>query len=486
MPTPDHVAVRPGTHRDPDVAGIALAAIFSGVWFAVGYVRWRHLRAGASDLGIFDQASWLLARGRVPFITSIGINVFADHLSPVLAVFAPLYRIAATPAWLIGVQAICVGVTILPLRALAHELGAPRLLAGVLVGASPALWSAIVYDVHPVVFATPAIAWALLAARRDDVLAATIAGVLVVLCRADAAIALAGVAVVASPSVRRRLLWIVPVPLAASVLVPHALGTWQTFEHYYGHLGSGWPDALLHPWRIAAALVAPGALLQVLLWLVPLGFLPLRRPRWFTAMFVAGLPLLLSSWPGIIAPWYHHAAYLVPIGIGGALAGWAAIHEPAVHESSLHDTSESTAPARSTRLAHLVLAVGAALALITASPLAPSAPSEARLLDALRPEIPGVRDGMVAIGPTEASSTSNLINGHLSRRVEAYTFPCPFAGEHDGRACDHPNLFDRADHVSVVAVIGHHDLRWLTSYGNWRITFSGNATIARRVGTSPR
>ena len=458
-----------------DGTGWTLAVLFAGVWFGVGYLRWRQLRAGASDLGIFDQASWLMSEGRAPFITSIGINVFADHVSLVLVLFAPLYLIVATPVWLIGFQAICVGLTVVPLRALADELGAPRWLAGALVAASPALWSAVVYDVHPVVFATPAVAWALLAARRGDVRTATIAGLLVVICRADIAIALAGVAVVATPGVRRRLLWLVPVPLAASVVIPQVLGSWQTFGHYYGSLGSGWGDALVHPWRIGAALVAPGALLQMLLWLTPLAFLPLRRPRWFGAMFVAGLPLVLSSWPGIIAPWYHHAAYLVPIGIGGALAGWARISE----------ISKRAVRARAPLVPGLPLAVGATLTLVTASPFAPYAPSEVRLADVVSHEIPGVRAGVAAVGPTEAVSAPNLINGQLSRRDEVYNFPCPFPGVHDGRTCSHSNLLDKAGNVSVVVVVGHRDLSWLQAYGNWTITQTDDVTIARRVGTSP-
>lgn len=475
MPAPDPAPAGPSSRRGFDGSGFALAVVFAGVWFGVGFLRWRRLQAGASDLGIFDQASWLLSRGHAPFITSIGINIFADHVSPVLVLFAPLYWIAATPVWLIGFQAICVGLTVVPMRALADELTAPRWLAGALVAASPALWSAAVYDVHPVVFATPAVAWALLAARRDDVRAATIAGLIVVICRADIAIALAGVAVVASPSVRRRLLWLVPVPMVASVVIPRALGTWQTFGHYYGALGSGWGDALVHPWRIVLALVAPGALLQMLLWLAPLGFLPLRRPRWVAAMVIAGLPLVLSSWPGIIVPWYHHAAVLVPIGIGGALAGWV----------RLSVTAKRGMPARSPRVPGLVLAAAAVLTLVTASPFAPYAPREVRLGYNLQHEIPGVRAGIAAVGPTEAASAPNLIAGHLSRRDEAYIFPCPFPGKHNGRSCGHPNLFDRASHVSVVVVVGHRDLRWLQAYGRWEITQTDNVTAARRVGTSP-
>ena len=129
LPSDDQASSGPSSRRPVDAVGWRLAALFASVWFGVGYLRWRRLRAGSSDLGIFDQASWLLSRGRSPFITSIGINVFADHVSPVLVVFAPLYRIVATPAWRLGVQAICPGLTVVPLRALA-DLANDEPLAG--------------------------------------------------------------------------------------------------------------------------------------------------------------------------------------------------------------------------------------------------------------------------------------------------------------------------------------------------------------------
>ena len=95
------------------------------------------------------------------------------------------------------------------------------------------------------------------------------------------------------------------------------------------------------------------------------------------------------------------------------------------------------------------------------------------------------RDAIAAVGPTEAVSAPNLVSGHLSRRDEAYNFPCPFPGKHGGRACGHQNLTNRADHVSVVVVVGRRDLSWLQAYGNWTITQTDDITIARRVGTSP-
>ena len=67
----------------------------------------------------------------------------------------------------------------------------------------------------------------------------------------------------------------------------------------------------------------PTAAFQLFSWWLPVGFLPLRRPRWVWATAVGGAPLLLSSWGGVAEPWWHHGAVMVPFAIGGALAAMA-------------------------------------------------------------------------------------------------------------------------------------------------------------------
>ncbi|MDQ6696242.1 MAG: DUF2079 domain-containing protein [Actinomycetota bacterium] len=445
-----------------DRAGWAAAAISAGIWFVIGYARYRNLRAGASDLGIFDQAAWLLAHGHAPFVTSIGINVFADHVSPVVLAFGPLYRLSATPVWWLAAQAACLGLTVVPMRRLAHELDAPPWLATAAVVLSAPLLSAATYDVHPVVLATPAVAWALLAGRRDDVRAATIAGVLVALCRADAVTALAGVALVSRPAARRRLLLLVPIPLIVGLGVPHLLGTWQTFGRYYHHLGTGWGDALLHPWRIVGALLARTSLRQIGFWLLPVGFLPLLRLRWFAALVVAGSPLLVSTWPGIPTPWYHHGAFLVPIATGGALAV----------------VGRRRSRWRGAAVGSLLLGAGLGLAFI--SPLAANSPGEVRLADAFRRADPAVAAAIRAVGPHEGVAAPNSVLGHLGHRRDAYIYPCPFLRLDGHRACHHSNLAGRARRVDVVVLIGRQRVGALRRLGFVHVEHRDGITIARR------
>lgn len=266
------------SHGGRDLRG--WAAVGAACFFTLSLRRWADLRAGASDLGIFDQATWLMAHGRAPFVTNIAINVFADHVSAVLLLFVPLYRLVATPVWLLAAQAACLGLTVLPARRLADHFGAGRGWATVFVLANPFMWNAAVNDVHPVVFATPAggVAAARGPPRRPTGRNRRCGPHRPV--PADTVTVLVGAAIPAGPRVRRRLLWLTPVPLVVSQVLPHVLGTWQTFERYSGRLGTSPTDALVHPWRLV--LLVPTAALQLFSWWLPVGFLPLRRP--------AGLP----------------------------------------------------------------------------------------------------------------------------------------------------------------------------------------------------
>src|SRR6266571_4239831 len=86
---------------------ILVSAIgFSLLVLVASWYRHATYRSTSYDLGVFDQALWLLAHGKSPFVTLIGTNIFFDHFSPVLVAFVPLYWIAATPFWLILVQSL--------------------------------------------------------------------------------------------------------------------------------------------------------------------------------------------------------------------------------------------------------------------------------------------------------------------------------------------------------------------------------------------
>lgn len=379
-----------------DRPGLALGLLYAVVVFVPGWLRYANHWA-VVDLALFDQGAWLMSRGRAPELTVLDENLFGDHLSPVLVLFAPLYRLVASPLWLLAAQALALGLAVPALRALARQIGASPGLATVATMASAPLLAAATFDVHPVVATVPVTAAALAAAHRDDTRAVTWAAVLVFLIRADASVVLLGVAVLARPRARRRLLALAPVGMAVGVIVPLLLHSDQTFERYWGHLGSSPADALTHPWRVVPALLSESALTIALIWLVPVGLLTLARPRWALATAVAGAPLLLSSAPATALPHFHHAAALVPFVVGGAV---------------LAASDRGLSRPRAT-----VLLAGAALALAVSSPLSPRFPDQLRVPAVAAPRpVQGIDRALAAVEPHDAVAAEVYLLPRLAHR----------------------------------------------------------------------
>jgi uncharacterized membrane protein len=404
-----------------------------------------------------------MSRGRVPDISLLGRNLFSDHLSPVLVLFALPYRLAATPAWLIGIQALALGVTLLPLRALADDEGAPRALVTVAVLLSAPLAAAAVFDFHPSTLATPFVAWTLLGARRGDVRLTTWAAFAVVLCRADLGCVLIGIALVAAPAVRGRLLLIGPVAVVAGVIVPALLGNPGTWDPYYGNLGTGPVDALLHPWRLGRAFFTGDALTTLVFWLLPVGFLPVLRPRWLAALVVGGLPVVLSQWAGTHLPWFHYGAPLAPLAIGGAIAAWG------------------RGPLRERQAAALLVAAVFAAALLI-GPLSPRAPDSVRLWSVVRPQPAALGAVLDAVPPDTPVAGINRALAHLMHRRNTYLFPLPFhapRNTYPGGLAPPPSSRD-ASQVGVAVVL-ENDEEELRMLGFRQITrVRGGIVVGRR------
>jgi uncharacterized membrane protein len=420
-----------------DRRGLAAAGVLAVTIFTVSWLRHVHFWSGGFDLGVFDQGVWLLSRGRAPDISLIERNLFSDHLSPVLVLFAAPYRVIATPAWLLGAQAICLGVTVLPMRALADDEGVPRWVATLAVALSAPLAAAAVFDFHPSTLATPFVGWCLLGARRGDLKLTTWAALAVVACRADLGCVLFGIAIVAAPGVRRRLLLLAPLAMVAGAVVPDVLGNPGVWAPYYGHLGTGPLDALLHPWRAVEALLSRDTFDTLVYWLLPVGFLPVLRARWLAAIVVGGLPLLLSRWPGSHLPWFHYGAPIVPLVVGGAIAALAT----------------SRVPQRSLRG---LLGAGVVAAAAVSGPLSPKAPASVQVWQVVRTSArtSAVAAALHAVPPGGVVSALNQPLAHLMQRHRAYLFPLPFAAPRNtypGGLAPAPSTRHAADVDVVIA-----------------------------------
>lgn len=92
----------------PRIAMLAAVAWFF-IWTASRTVSIHDaLGTSAYDIGIFDQATWLLSRFEMPFVTLNGVNSLRDHFQPILFLFAPLYWVFPGASTLLVLQAFLV------------------------------------------------------------------------------------------------------------------------------------------------------------------------------------------------------------------------------------------------------------------------------------------------------------------------------------------------------------------------------------------
>jgi len=292
---------------------LALALAVPALLLAfVAGVRFINGRAGV-DLPQLDQGLWLASGGHSPASTVFGEGLLADHFGPAVLVFAPLYRLAATPLWLIAAQVVAAWVAVRQIAGrLSPTLGWKRaaLVGGALL-LSPPVAYALLWDVHSVVFAVPFALAAIFAIQDDRPGPALAFGLAAALFRADVAYGVLAAFLFLPGLNRRRLRFALGLLLYvafATYMEMHlgGQGSAGAWAGYYSRLGTSPVDALMHPWRIVAVLAAPSTIAKALPWLAAGGFLCLARPRLMVPGIAAGLTTLLSNWPGTSFWGFHY------------------------------------------------------------------------------------------------------------------------------------------------------------------------------------
>lgn len=448
-----------------DIVGWGAAAALGIFLFAVCAARTVHGAPGI-DVAIFDQALWRLLDGHA-HVTLMDRNVFGDHLAPVLAVFMGLYRIAATPLWLIGAQSLAVGLAVVPTRRLAEEYGLPRWTGTVAVALNGPLLMSALSDFHTSTMAVPALAWAVLAAKTDNRRMALWSSVAVLLCRTDLGLMLAAVAMLASAGrTRRVLLWAAGMG-AVVTLGPTLVGVESVWHIHYSHLGTGMVDAALHPWRVVPAVLTLGAALSLVTWLMPVGFVVWRDRVALAAILFAGLPIMLMDAVWRHLPVWHYGGPIMPIVVAGAF----------------RVLGRRTGPS-GLDLRPLVGGLVAALLLVSPvsffSPVIPNGATFWGAASAGPLTLAEIPEGL--IGAHEVVSASHHYMRDFAQRDEVYAYPSPFFS----RDPVLPELDDAIGRVDVVVVVPYwaHELAEL---GFTDIVFENeHVVVARRASPGSR
>ncbi len=334
----------------------------------------RRFLASTFDLIIFDQGIRGYAHLGAPVSIARGVSdgqgahfmLLADHWSPVLALFAPLYWIHDSPATLLVAQGVLFALAIPPLWAYTRRQLGPGAAYFVCVAYALSLpvMEAVIFDFHEVAFVP--VLTAVMVERFDKCLPrgddppqtppapggaprpprppwpplGVLAAVALLLVKEDMGLLVAGFGGYLLLTRRRPVVWIglafvaggVAATWAATHLLIPAFGGSAGFYWAYGQFGSTLGGALLdvltHPLHALHVFVTPWVKARTMIGLLAMfGFLPLASP-----MVVAVLPLLAermlaSGYPLWWQAKFQYDAFLVMMLCCAAVDGAARLQK---------------------------------------------------------------------------------------------------------------------------------------------------------------
>jgi uncharacterized membrane protein len=303
----------------PTIAGLVVFAAYAQLVLR----NWYYFAVNGYDTGIMSQVVQSYARFQLPHSTIKGFpNIFADHFSPIMALFAPLWWIWPDPRVLLLAQGMLFGIGAAGIYVVGRRmLGVPLAIAAVALFAT---WQGTQagggFDVHEVAFYVPLTVWAIERGLADKWRTAWILAACLLLVREDGGLILASFAVWAFIEGRRKDAIVafvlgIGATLAVSALLKH-LDADIHFAGYFPLQNLG-PTPLAaiahmvsHPGETLHSLVSPNVKLTTIFdTLRPFLYLPA-----FSSMVVMWLPqLLLRLLGGRAVLWTVTFHYSLPI-----------------------------------------------------------------------------------------------------------------------------------------------------------------------------
>lgn len=404
-----------------------LALLFACVaWFILfGRLVWlRHARFATwdFDLGIHDQAIWLLAHGG-DFVTVRGMSALGIHFMLAYFAVAPLYWIGGGPQLINLLQTAALAITAVPIFLYARDRLANEWHA--LAAASIWLLNPTVQWLcwegwHPETMALPFLITAYLMASREKHLAYYAFLLAALSWKEDIALAVIMLGLLFLLR-RRRRLGLITMAIGAAwfavaygVVMPHLNGGVTHAEAFYGDLGNSPSEiirtGLTHPELVLRLLRDHGAVAYARDLLAPFGFVALLAPTTLLVAVPQFLGNILTTADFTYNIRFHYAAVIVAMV---ALA-----------------TVEACARVRRLGLRRFAIGVSAAAALATTvawgmSPLSTQfRDGYWALEDSPRHDV--IATALALIPDEESVSATYHWVPHLSHREQIYTFPNPW------------------------------------------------------------
>lgn len=114
---------RARTYRRRHVLVLGLVLwLWMATFYQLGALRHDRFWTFGFDLGMFDQAIWLIAHGRSPFMTLRGLDVWGHHGNFLFVLLAPFYWFGAGAKFLLAVQIVAQASGAVGIYLLARDL----------------------------------------------------------------------------------------------------------------------------------------------------------------------------------------------------------------------------------------------------------------------------------------------------------------------------------------------------------------------------
>jgi uncharacterized membrane protein len=224
------------------------------ILFACSSIRYILFKSG-SDLGIFDQAVYLISQGNSAIPSLLNFHILADHAAWLWYPLAVLYKIYPSVYWFFAVQAVALSLGALPAWYLARQarLKEPQAIAiAVVYLLYPLVFNVNLFDFHLDAIVPTSILWAVWAARERKIWWFCLNIFLVLGAKAVFALTIAAMGVWLLLFEKKRLYGAIALfsgiawfAIANQIIIPFFGGSIASLERHtyrYSHLGKSLPE----------------------------------------------------------------------------------------------------------------------------------------------------------------------------------------------------------------------------------------------------
>jgi uncharacterized membrane protein len=278
-----------------------MIAISAFILFACSSVRHALFQSTAFDLGIFDQAIYLISQGKEPITTIQGFHILGDHAAWIHYILALPYKIYPSVYWLFIIQSLALALGALPTWYLAMQAGLKESQAMAIATAYllyPVVYNANLFDFHPEVIAVPLLLSAVLAARLENIAWFCVCIILTLGCKAVLSLTVVAMGIWLMLFEKKRLCGLLAIILgsawfiiATKLIIPAFSGAEAAAVGRYSYLGNS-------VFEIAKNLIfQPGLIFSKIFSLDNLGYLILLSAPIIWGLSTASLKPLIGAIP---------------------------------------------------------------------------------------------------------------------------------------------------------------------------------------------